>query len=430
MADELTVQIDADGRVKPQNVRLRRWLAQRSGLWQLVPSAENLLVFHRLGAPEQEAGSRRTGELQLTGSIGAMGGLMDMITFLSNNKRTGALVVLSDVVKKTLFFHEGDVRMATSNVPEDRLGALLYRFGQVTHDQLEHALAEQSGTRRLGRVLIDMGILTPHDLYTAIRRQVEEIFYSVLLFRAGVFYFYNLEDESHATQQLNLRTQNLLLEGVRRIDEMSYFRERIPSGLTVLEVRADIAPRQLGDVESKVYSLVDGHRPVEEIARDSQLGEFETTRVLFHLMQLGYVQRRRDTNISQIPLDSAGRPEPSSFAALIESFNTVYRKIFKKVEDKDTDASLRQGIDSFFEGATGYVDLFRGVKLLPDGALPAEPLLDNLQGLTVEHPMDFLYSGLNELLFFQMFSAGEALPPEDEEQLQKELAAIFQRLSK
>ena len=33
--------------------------------------------------------------------------------------------------------------------------------------------------------------------------------------------------------------------------------------------------------------------------------------------------------------------------------------------------------------------------------------------------MDFLYSGLNELLFFQMFTAGESLPPEDEEQLQR-----------
>ncbi|MDY0000717.1 MAG: DUF4388 domain-containing protein [Polyangia bacterium] len=429
MSDELTVQIDADGRVKPQGVRLRRWLAGRSGLWQLVPSAENLLVFHRLGAQGEESQSSRTGELQLTGSIGAMGGLTDVITFLSNTKRTGALVVLADLLKKTLFFHEGDVRMATSNVPEDRLGALLYRFGQVTHDQLEQALGEQSGARRLGRVLIDMGILSPHELYTAIRRQVEEIFYSVLLIRSGVFYFYNLEGESHATQQLNLRTQNLLLEGVRRIDEMSYFRERIPSSLTVLEVRADITPKQLGDVESKVYALVDGHRPIDDIARESQLGEFETTRVLFHLMQLGYVQRRRDTNISQLPMDAKGQPSRGSYEALIEIFNTVFRKIFKKIEDKDKDSSLRQGIDSFFEGATGFVELFRNVKLQGDGALPVETLLGNLQKLERENPMEFLYNGLNELLFFQMFTAGEALPAEDEEQLQKELASIFQGLS-
>ena len=54
-----------------------------------------------------------------------------------------------------LFLEEGDVRMATSNQPEDRLGALLFRFGMVTQQQLESALSEQHGKRRLGRVLID-----------------------------------------------------------------------------------------------------------------------------------------------------------------------------------------------------------------------------------------------------------------------------------
>lgn len=431
MSDDLTVQIDADGRVKPQNVRLRRWLAARTGLWQLVPTAENLLVFARLGAGERatSAGSR-TGELQLTGSIDAMGGLMDVITFLSNTKRTGALVALSDRVKKTLFFREGDVRMATSNVPEDRLGALLYRFGMVSHDQLEQALGQQSGSRRLGRVLIDMGVITAHDLYTAIRRQVEEIFYSVLLIRAGVFYFYNLEEETRAPQQLNLVTQNLLLEGVRRIDEMSYFRERIPSRWTVIEVRSDITPRQLSELESKVYELVDGHRSVDEIARESRLGEFETTRVLFHLIQLGYLQRRRDTNISQIPVDERGRTRPDALEALIETYNTVFRKIFNKVKDKDRTDTLRDGLSSFFQGATGFVDLYRDVELGPDGALPARTLLANLEQIQIESPVDFLYNGLNELLFFEMFTAGEALPPEDEEQLQKELGAIFQEVSR
>lgn len=429
MTDELTVLIDADGRFKAQNVRLRRWLAQRSGIWQLVPSAENLLVFHRLGG-ESEASANRTGELQITGSIEAMGGLMDVLTFFSNTKRTGALVVLSQQVKKTLFFHEGDVRMATSNVPEDRLGALLYRFGLVTADQLEQALGQLAGTRRLGRVLIDMGVITAHDLYTGIRRQVEEIFYSTLLLRSGVFYFYNLEEEKRAPQQLNLQTQNLLLEGVRRIDEMSYFRERIPSAGVVLELKPDVTPRQLGELETTVYALVNGQRQVEEIARESRLGEFETTRVLFHLMQVGYIQRRRDTNISQLPVDDHGKARPDALAALVESFNTVFRKIFRKVQENDKEEALKEGLDSFFEGATGFLELFKGVQIAEDGSLAADTLLRNLEELKADNAVDFLYNGLNELLFFEMFTAGEALPAEDEEQLQRELAAIFQEFSR
>ncbi len=428
MAEDLTVQIESDGGIRPQNNRLKRWLAQRTGLWQLVPTAENLLVFSRVGSHKRKSGSR-TGELQLTGSLDAMGGLMDVITFLNTTKRTGALVVLSDRIKKTLFFADGDVRMATSNVPEDRLGALLYRFGMVTHDQLNEALEQQSGKRRLGRVLIDMGIITAHDLYTIIRRQVEEIFFSVLLIRSGVFYFYHLTDEASQPRQLNLLTQNLLLEGVRRIDEMSYFRERIPHRHTVMERRSDITPKQLGDLEHKVYDLVDSQRCVDDIARESRLGEFETTKVLFHLMQLGYVQKRRETNITQLPLDEETSRKPDALKSLVESFNTVFRKIFTKVKEKDNEPTLRQGLDSFFQGATGFMELFQGVTLADDGSLADEALLRNLKDIQIENKMDFLYNGLNELLFFEMFTAGEALPAEDEEQLQRELSEIFQRSS-
>ena len=426
MAEDLKVQIDADGRIKPQNTRLRRWLAQRTGLWQLVPTAENLLIFSRMGGKPRKRSGQRTGELQLTGNVEAMGGLMDIITFLNTTKRTGALVVLVDQIKKTLFFADGDVRMATSNVPEDRLGALLYRFGMVTHDQLNEALAQQSGSRRLGRVLIDMGLITAHDLYTIIRKQVQEIFFSVLLIRSGVFYFYHLDQEKNPSQQLNLLTQNLLLDGVRRIDEMSYFRERIPHRHAVMELREDITPKQLGELEQKVYDLVDGQRCVDDIARESRLGEFETTKVLFHLMQMRYVQKRRDTNVTQLPLDPEQSRKPDAFRALIESFNTVFGKIFTKVQEKNKEPTLRQGLESFFQGATGFVELFQGITLGEDGTLAADRLLANLEEIQIEDKMDFLYNGLNELLFFEMFTAGEALPAEDEEQLQKELNAIFQ----
>ncbi len=425
MSEDLKVQIDKDGRIHPQNARLQRWLAKRTGLWQLVPTAENLLVFSRLTSSPRGSSAARAGQLQFTGSLDAMGGVMDVITFLNNTKRTGALVVLSDRIKKTLFFEEGDVRMATSNIPEDRLGALLFRFGMVTHEQLEEALAAQSGSRRLGRVLIEMNVITAHDLYTIIRRQVEEIFFSVLLMRTGVFYFYDLEQDKTLPQQLNLQTQNLLLDGVRRIDEMSYFRERIPHRHTVIERRADITPKQLVGLEKQIYDLVDGQRSVDEIARESRLGEFETTKVLFHLMQLGYVQKRRDTNITAVTLErEAGRSEAD--VRVIESFNTVFRKVFAKVRAKDDEATLRLGLDSFFQGATGFVELFQGVDLAEDGSLCTAAVLKNLSAIQVENRLDFLYNGLNELLFFEMFTAGEALPAEDEEQLQREINAIFQ----
>lgn len=431
MAEDLNILVEETGQVKLLSPKLTSWLAQRSGLWQLVPTAENLLVFNRLGSESQhKIKGGRTGTLQLTGSVTAMGGLMDVITFLHNAKRSGALVVLSNDVKKTLFFADGDVRLATSNVPEDRLGALLYRFGMITPQQLKQALGRVGRGRKLGRVLIEMEVITAHELYTIIRRQVEEIFFSVLLIRTGVFYFYTLDGEQHVPAQINLDTQNLLLQGVKRIDEMSYFRERIPHKDIVVEIRHDITPKKLDEKQTLIYNLIDGMRSIDEIARESRLGEFETTKLVFHLMQLGYVQRRRDTDITRLSVPTERRDRPAAHAALMETFNTVFRKIFATVQSKGKEPVLRQGLDSFFEGATGFVELFAGSRLDEDGALPEDVILRNLDRVNVQNKMDFLYNGLNELLFFEMFTAGETLPIEDEERLQDQINAIFRESSR
>ncbi len=424
MATDLKIVIEADGLIKPVHARLGQWLAKRSGLWRLIPSAENLLVFSRLGSDGSDS-ETNTGDLQFTGSAAAMGGLMDMITFVSTTKRSGALVMLHDDVKKTIFFIEGDVRMATSNVPEDRLGALMYRFGLVTRDQLREALKQQSGERRLGRVLIDMGIITPHDLYTIIRRQVEEIFYSVMLIRAGVFYFYSIRGKDRLPAQINLTTQNLLLEGVQRMDEMSYFRERIPSKHAIMEIRPEIAPTHLDKINEKVYQLIDGMRSVEEISRETHLGEFEATKAIFNLMQQGYIQKRRDTGITRLSISEEAEATPDASGAIVETYNAVFERFYSEIQAKGTEPTLREAVDSFFRGDTSFTALFDGVVMADNGTLSAPLLLDNLAKVQVDNKIQHLHTGLNELLFFEMFTVGESISHQEEEALQKKLSAIF-----
>lgn len=423
MAEDRTIQIDPSGQVQPLDARLQKWLGRRAGRWQIIPTAENLLVFSRIGGAGAKEGPTAT--VQLTGSLQAMGGVADIITFLGNTKRSGALVVVSGPVKKTVFLDDGDVRMATSNQPEDRLGALLFRFGMVTRDQLEAALAEQHGKRRLGRVLIDDGAITAHDLYTIIRRQVQEIFFSMLLMRRGVFYFYRIERQDAPPAQINLSTQTLLLEGVRRIDEMSYFREKIPNSDIVLARRPESPPGPLDEQVQRVFDLVDGQSTLDEIARASHLGEFETTRIVFHLMQLGHIQKRRETGITKLPIKPSDEPPQDRLRAVLDAFNRVFRLIFDKVRQKGDEPAVLTGMQSFFEGTSGYDDLFRGASLRSDGTLDPDKLLANLEGAGVKNKAEFLYSGLNELLFFEMFTAGEALPPEEEERLQRDLADVL-----
>ena len=80
----------------------------------------------------------------------------------------------------------------------------------------------------------------------------------------------------------------LLLDGLRRMDEMERFRARIPG--------SDARPRRTGkDLASvepgarEIVDLSDGKCTLGEIAARTALGEFETTKAVFKLLDSGHL---------------------------------------------------------------------------------------------------------------------------------------------
>src|SRR5206468_1374520 len=74
----------------------------------------------------------------LTGEIDAAGGLCDLIAFLHQSQWSGALHTVDGATHRTVWFKRGDVRTCGSNLPTDRLGELLYRFGRVSRAELAY----------------------------------------------------------------------------------------------------------------------------------------------------------------------------------------------------------------------------------------------------------------------------------------------------
>ncbi|HXY61621.1 MAG TPA: DUF4388 domain-containing protein, partial [Nitrospirota bacterium] len=91
-------------------------------------------------------------------------------------KKTGTAVFSREKEEKKVYFRDGDVLFAASNLLEDRFGEFLLRKGKITHDQFDESLqvVVKSG-RKLGAVLFEMGILTSQDLVAQVKLQVQEI---------------------------------------------------------------------------------------------------------------------------------------------------------------------------------------------------------------------------------------------------------------
>jgi hypothetical protein len=422
-----TITIDAEGRVTLEPGAQKR-LAQSPGRFRVVPTTGELVIFQRIPEARREASSSTLiapGRVVLAGEIDAVGGLVDVINFIHTNSWSGQLSIVDGVVRKTLHFRRGDVRTAASNVAEDRLGAILYRYGMVSEEALAEAL-KATGGARLGHALVERGTLTPHDLYTYVRKQVEEIFYSVLSLRGGTYYFYRTGDEEGPASQLQLSAKTLLFEGVRRIDELSYFREKLPSGDVVLVRREPQPTERLGPKELRVLTLVDGARTLAEIARASHLGDFETTKILYQLLQSQFVQQRSPSAIEARV--RRGDSVEDVFKRVVDTFNFVYAKIYAAVSAKGKQEALARGLESFFGSINEFAPLFVGVQVSVDGTLPRANVLANLEMAPTDNKIDYLHRGLNELLFFELFTAGEAVDRREEIELHQRLNQILRDL--
>ena len=114
---------------------------------------------------------------------------------------------------------------------------------------------------------------------------------------------------------------------------------------------------------------------------------------------------------------------------VVQHFNDAYAKVHAAVETQGKRAALFKGLDSFFQSAAEFAPLFVGVALDGEGRLSADQLLSNLDMAPTDDRLDYLHRGLRELLFFELFSAGEAVSRAEESELHRKLQLILKEMS-
>lgn len=411
MSKDARFIIDRSGKLSSTDGKLRKWLANRAGAWKPMPSPKELIVLERYeGEREGEAVDER---IRICGTISAHGELTDIINMIYPSRWEGSLHVISREGRKTLLIKAGDIVGAASTAESDRLGELLCAYGVITRKQLADALAEAGGPQRLGAALVARKIITPHQLYSYLKKQVEEIFYGLLLLNEGTYYFYHRDLADPAYRQLRIPLDGLLLAGVQRLDEMRYFKEKIPSAEIVFEAGELRASVSLNEGDFAFLRLVNGRRDLAEIARMAQVSEYDATKAAYRLLQFGVIRPRSE--------EFLGRPgqlaKNAGMNEVIELTNSVLALLFSEASRVDRDLELRQAPRAFYAAATLYSPLLRGVEVSGNGNVDSTLLARNLEVVDPGDQADFLYQGLNEFLSFAIFMVVEGLEPDAERRI-------------
>ena len=222
--------------------------------------------------------------------------LPDVLQLLALGQKTGCLSIADRSNFGYIYFEKGRICYASIVNRRDRLGDILVKHGKITDEQLAAAIHRQSKEhdKKLGEILVAMGVITQGDLERYMRVQIEESVYYLFTWTQGTF---NFEADIRPEQQdflVSINPESLLLEGARRVDEWSLIEKKIPSFDLIFVLDKDrlaISEAKLTDAQQRLLSLVDGSRDVNQVIEDSGLGEFEIGKALYGLVTAGFVHR-------------------------------------------------------------------------------------------------------------------------------------------
>src|SRR5437870_3634410 len=259
----------------------------------------------------------------------------DLLTFLNMGHRTGVLALERSEQETKLFFREGRPVYATSTRDDLKLGSMLVRMGRVQADVLERVLSGPKKPGRIGHALLAENVLSEAELASFLKVQVSEVIFDTFAWRAGVFSFWDGVPPPSTAVTLDMDLQNLMMEGVRRIDERHRLSEVFPD--LEMAVEAGAKPERLKHSvtltpdEWKVFFLVDGRRSLAEICRlVGNPDELATLQILHNLVLAKFVAvappvPAPPTAAEAAPVDGRGtsrlqdgRPAPASLPVAAE----------------------------------------------------------------------------------------------------------------
>jgi hypothetical protein len=225
------------------------------------------------------------------------------------SKGKGTLTLSRPAERIHLFFVDGELRAANSTRAGMRVGDTLLVHGLVPEEEFEEVLrAAGSGRRgRIGRVLVEKGLVSQDVLDTEVRRHFEEIFFSCFAWREGEFAFLPSRGRLDSDVALDLPTAALIIEGVRRMPDEQRSLEVLgdPANFgRATRLVSRLESLRLSSEEAYFLSLCDGRTRLRDIYRLGR-SRAEAAQTLYTLLACGLIEFVPESELARPPSDGS-----------------------------------------------------------------------------------------------------------------------------
>ena len=260
--------------------------------------------------------------------------IADIFQLIGQQQKSGSLYITNQEQIAHIMFDRGMVVIARFKQSNEDLmiGNMLLRASVISEDQLEEAMENQQTTlRSIGDILLSLNYILPENLTEFVSLQVKEVLFKIFQWKDGLYEFVS-EDFKYNKKLIKLeRSEQLLLDGFRMLDEWPGILKKINSLTTVYKSIIDpsrIKIRKEGEKEGddagidqelemafkeytegekiegpipsgltfvekerKVLLLIDGERSIKDIVYLSRMGTFETCSIIVSLLDKGAVMK-------------------------------------------------------------------------------------------------------------------------------------------
>jgi CheY-like chemotaxis protein len=225
--------------------------------------------------------------------------IAEVMQLLGLQRQTGRLTLSRNSDGADIYFRDGAVVCATSACNGGKLdiAGLLKKTCRLEEDSIQHVLriAEMTG-QPLDGILAQEKMVDTRTFADNLRRHTESAVYKTMAWRDGDFFFEKTIPPVFATP-VQIKVDDLLLEGARRADEWTLIEQKIPNFGMVFEPMIgnaeELTTRGMSDIDLKVFSLIDGKHTIQDIIDNACLGDFDVAKSMFILLSVNLIRIKK-----------------------------------------------------------------------------------------------------------------------------------------
>jgi tetratricopeptide (TPR) repeat protein len=234
-------------------------------------------------------------------------------------------VVEAEGVRTTVHLREGRVVFAEGGILRDTLGRMLLRRGRLREDQYLAVIERMSRSEtsiRVGEVLIELGILSPREVYEALKLQVREKVVACFEWRTFEANFRRGEAlPPHATSFECPPVEALILTGMRAHFDADRL-EPVLAPHAHRHAALRDSPRHVAERfhmdpgEQRLLLAISGERSLASLTDEGRLDPLATKRVLAALLVTGSLELLdAPRSLAGAGVSSARSADPAQAAA-------------------------------------------------------------------------------------------------------------------